>query len=310
MVVGNQRARAAEALRSVLAQDEIGGTEVILVDLGDADQPPLAGSDHPSVHLLWMAAGTSYGQARAEAVRRARGDVVAFLEEHCRVAPGWLGALTARLDGGPWVAVGPRVVSGNPGSGFSDAMGLINYGAWTGPQTAREMDMLPGNNSAYRRQALLDFEPDLSRLLMADTVLQWRLAEDGGRLCVEPEATLAHRYPTGLWSAAKGEYLYHVCFADVRAQSFGWTVPMRLAYAAGSVLIPWLRLARMMRAYRDLEAGVIVRKNLVGVFLLLSAAVAGQAVGVLFGSRGSERRFTEFELNEPRPTREEAAARR
>jgi cellulose synthase/poly-beta-1,6-N-acetylglucosamine synthase-like glycosyltransferase len=189
-------------------------------------------------------------------------------------------------------------------------MGLINYGAWTEAQMARETDMLPGNNSAYRRQALLDLGPELGRLLLADTVLQWRLMEEGGRLFMEPQAILSHRYPTSLWSAAKGEYLYHVCFADVRARSFGWSWPMRLVYAAGSFLIPWLRLARMLKASRESESGGVLRRNVLGVLLLLCAAVVGQAVGVLVGSRGTERRFTDYELNEPRPTRGEDASRR
>jgi cellulose synthase/poly-beta-1,6-N-acetylglucosamine synthase-like glycosyltransferase len=189
-------------------------------------------------------------------------------------------------------------------------MGMINYGPWTGKQTAREADMLPGNNSAYRRSALLELGSELDRLLLADTVLQWRLIENGGRLFVEPGAVLAHRYPTSLWSAAKGEYLYHVCFADIRAGSFGWPTWLRAAYVAGSALIPWLRLARMLTGTRDAVTGRLLRRNVVGVVVLLAAAVVGQAVGVLFGSRGTERRFTDYELNEPRPTRDEVSSGR
>jgi predicted dehydrogenase/GT2 family glycosyltransferase len=309
MVAGNRRRRAAAALRSVLEQDGMEEAEVLLVDLGAPGQPALEGSNHPSVRQLPFGGDASYGKARAEAVRRARGEVVAFLEEHTRVSAGWLRALRARFVQGPWVAVGPRVVSGNPNSGFSDAMGLINYGAWTGPQTAREVDMLPGNNSAYRREALLALGPELDRLLLADTVLQWRLIEEAGRLYVEPDAVLAHRYPTSLWSAAKGEYLYHVCFSDVRARTFGWTATMRLVYLAGSLLIPWLRLARMLKSTRESESGRVVRRNLLGVLYLLSAAVVGQVVGLIAGSRGTELLFTDYELNESRPTREETARR-
>jgi len=170
--------------------------------------------------------------------------------------------------------------------------------------------MLPGNNSAYRRQALLDLDPELNRLLLADTVLQWRLSEEGGRLFAEPKAVLAHRYPTTLLSAAKGEYLYHVCFADVRARSFEWPWSMRIAYAAGSLLIPWVRLVRMLRTTKETENAELLRKNVFGVLYLLYAAVLGQAVGALFGSRGTELRFSNYELNEPRPTRDELASRR
>jgi predicted dehydrogenase len=305
LVVGDQRRRAAMALETVLQQDGIDRVEVLLVDVGAMKHPPLHGSSHPRVQAVRIGGHPSYGQVRAEAVHRASGEVIVFLEEHTRASPGWLRALLDSFSTGPWVAVGPRVVSGNPGIGFSDPMGLINYGDWTGPQTARETDMLPGNNSAYRRRALIELGPELGPLLLADTVLQWRLAEDGGRLFLEPKAVLAHRYPTTLWSAAKGEYLYHVGFAGVRAESFGWPWSLRLGYAAGSLFIPWIRLARMLRARPDSQNREVLRRNILGVLSLLYAAVLGQAAGALFGSRAAEIRFTDYELNEPRPMRGE-----
>jgi hypothetical protein len=300
VVVGDRRERAAAALTSILRQEGIDRAEVLLIDLGAEALPPLAGSSHPSVRMERLGGIRPYGQVRAEAVRRARGRSVFFMEEHCLAHPGWLRSLLERLAEGPWAAVGPRVVSGNPGVGLSDAMGMINYGKWTGSQAARESDMLPGNNSAYRRKDLLDLGPQLESLMLADTVLQWRLMDEGGRLFVEPGAVVSHRYPTTLWSASKGEFLYHVGFAGARAESFDWPWPLRLVYAAASPVIPLARLFRMSRSQPEL-----VRRNLAGVVVLLYAAVFGQALGAMLGSRAVELRFTDYELNEPRPVRGE-----
>jgi hypothetical protein len=49
--------------------------------------------------------------------------------------------LAARLVGAVDSALGRRGSEGrerNPGIGFSDAMGMINYGDWTGSQEPRE----------------------------------------------------------------------------------------------------------------------------------------------------------------------------
>jgi cellulose synthase/poly-beta-1,6-N-acetylglucosamine synthase-like glycosyltransferase len=226
---------------------------------------------------------------------------VVFLEEHCRTSPGWLEAILQAFSDGPWVAVGPRVVSANPGAGFSDAMSMINYGDWAGGHhRAREVDMLPGNNSAYLREALLALDDALDTLLLSDTVLQWRLSEEGGRLFFEPQAVVAHRYPTTLWSAAKGEYLYHVGFGGARAESFGWPWPLRFGYALASPAVALLRLGRLLRGKGDPANVQQTRRNLLAVLALMSAAVLGQAAGVIFGPRAAQSRFTDYELNESR----------
>jgi cellulose synthase/poly-beta-1,6-N-acetylglucosamine synthase-like glycosyltransferase len=226
---------------------------------------------------------------------------VAFLEEHSRALPGWL-AETLRAFRGPWAAVGPRVISANPNMGFTNAMGKINYGEWSAAQAAREAKMLPGNNSAYRRQALIDLGDQLPDLLMTDTVLQARLMALGGRLFLAPSAVVAHRYPVTLWSAAKGEYLYHIGFAGVRAAVFEWSWVRRLGYAAASVVIPWLRLGRLVRGG---SLRLADGRLFLGTVFLLHAAVLGQAVGVVAGTRHAALRFTDYELNEPRPATED-----
>lgn len=306
LVVGRRRGRSSRALQSVLEQEGIERAEVILVDMGPEGSPPLAGSDHPAVKVVRCETMLPFGVARAEAAKMASSPIVAFLEEHSRALPGWL-TETLRAFRGPWSAVGPRVVSANPNMGFTDAMGKINYGEWSSAQAAHEAKMLPGNNSAYRRQALIDLGDQLPDLLMTDTVLQARLMALGGRLFLAPSAVVAHRYPVTLWSAAKGEYLYHIGFAGVRADVFEWSGLRRLGYAAASVVIPWLRLGRLVRGGKLRPAD---GRLFLGTILLLHAAVFGQAVGVLLGMRHAALRFTDYELNEPRPARDDPPGER
>src|SRR5258706_1299428 len=77
LIVGDQRARAALALRSLLAQSGIEEAEIILFDYGSRpDMPPLPGSEHPQVRVIRRLERKPYGVSCAEGARLARGRYV------------------------------------------------------------------------------------------------------------------------------------------------------------------------------------------------------------------------------------------
>lgn len=302
MVVGNRRSRSARALRSALAQEGIEQHEVILIDASEPGTPPLEGSDHPVVRPLRVERPGSFGQLRAEGVKLAEGDIIAFMEDHIEARSGWLKAILRAFEG-PWAAVGAEVHNANEGVGFSNAIGAINYGLWAPPLQRGEAALLAGNNTAYRRQILLQYEAHLDRLLMSDTVLQWLLKQDGHRLLAEPDMAIDHLNPTTVGSAARAEFLYHWCFVTVRAETFSWSAAKRLANALLSPVIPWVRLLRMARfAWKkgSYEWRTFLR-NALNTALMVHVAVAGQLAGLVLGERDSSARFTDFEINGVRP---------
>ena len=103
--------------------------------------------------------GSTIGVARATAARAARGQLVAYVEDHCYAEPGWASVLCARADEG-WSAVGYGFRNANPGTAASRAMALMEYGDWVvpSPRSAHPTLMLAGNNIAYSREALLGLE--------------------------------------------------------------------------------------------------------------------------------------------------------
>lgn len=306
LVVGDRRHRSSRALRSALAQGGIDRAELVLVDAGSPEVPPLPGSDDERVSVLRPALSMGFGALKAAGVRRARAPIVAFMEDHVELRPGWLeGILQAAGD--PWSALGAEVHNANPGVGLGDVVGLINYGLWSPPLARGEMEMLAGNNSIYRRELLLQRGEQLEKLLTSDTVLQMWLAKEGHRLLAEPSISISHRNPTTLLSSVKAEFLYHWCFAAVRAEVMEWSLAKRIAYLLGSPLIPWLRLYRLYRLLRErfqLPLHQTLRTLLVGV-ILLHASVVAQAGGLVFGVGRMEALFTDFELNGRRPMADE-----
>ena len=302
LVVGTQRARAGAALESLLAQEGIERTEVLLFDRAEG-VPDLPGSDHPSVRMHRVPPDAIFSTVRTTAVHMARAPYVGFLEEHCRARPGWIAALL-RAHQGPWAAVGSEVHHGNGSFSISRLIGLMNYYPWLAPTTSGVREMLPGHNSSFQREVLLSYGDDLERLLRADVSLFQQLIADGHRLYLESGAKFEHINETSLRSIVKGYFFWHRGYGVERARVGGWSPARRALYVAATPLIPFYfvmkLLIRLSKVRPDLVAEALIGTPKILVAQLASAS--GQAIGLVFGPGDTEAKFTDYELNEPRKT--------
>lgn len=301
LVIGERRDRAVDCLRSVLAQDAIGRMEVLILDCAPGDPPPLPGSEHPAVRAVKLPPDTLFSAAKTLGVRTASAPVVAFVEEHCRVHPGWAEALIAAHQG-PWAGVGAEVHNGNPGVAVSRRIAFLNYHPWMPPAPRAEFDMLPGHNSSFKREVLLSYGDDLEELLRAEIVLHQRLHRDGHRLLLEPRARFSHINESTFASAARGRFLWNRCYAPLRARTFGWSRGRRLFYVAATPLIPFYSLVRIFLslARRDPRTLPAALASAPFLWALQLVSVVGHSMGLLFGAGDAEAHFSLYEMNEPR----------
>ena len=301
IVPGNQRHRAARSLASVLDQDGIERAEVVLLDAANDGSPPLPRSDEAPVRLFPRPERGTYGELRSEGARLARAPIVAFIEEHALALPGWLAAIEESLASGEFCGASGEVHPLNPGSGISDAVGLMNYARWLPPLTERgPSTLVVGHNSAYRRDDLLAFGDDLERLLSCEVVLQWQLGARGRRFLINPEIRLAHLNETTLASICKGYYLWNVSFGAEWAHQERWSTSRRAAQAVG---IPWWVIRRTVDVARTARAPQhrhTLRRHLPVVIVSQFSAALGLAVGAVRGDRGEARRFSNYELDQDR----------
>jgi hypothetical protein len=133
----------------------------------------------------------SIAEGNAAGVRQASAPVVALAEDHSYLDPSWAAALI-EAHRHAWAAVGPAVHNANPKSVTSWADFLIAYGPWSEPVTAGEVEHLPGHNSSYKREILLDYGPGLEAMLGAESILHWDLRAREYRLFLAPKAKIAH----------------------------------------------------------------------------------------------------------------------
>lgn len=298
LVIGEQRQRGVECLRSLLGQNNIARLEILLVDSSPTGTPDLEGSQHPAVRVLRLPSETPFGQQRAQGVHQARAPIVAFIEEHCLVLPGYAEALLEAYQG-PWAGVCGEMLNWNAGDGFSDAIYLMGFAAWhPGHPAGVEMDQLVVNNSSYRRDLLLAFGADLPHLLLAEPVLQWQLLSAGQRLFMQPRARFTHTHETSPMGLV-AYFHWHRAFGYWRAHDFQWSQGKRWLHVLAAPAIPWLRLARLgvylLRARPTRLWSFFTNSPI--ILLAQYAAACGQAAGLMFGLGQAEARFTHFELN-------------
>lgn len=301
LMADRRRRRAERVLRSVLDQSVIDRLEVLLFDFGHQACPPVPGSDHPAVTVIPMTYPSSIGAVRLEGLRRADAPVVAFLEEHTMALPGWAEALLEAFASDDWAGVGAEVHALNPGR-LGDALFQMNYPDFTAPARRGSRSILQGNNSAYRRDAVLNLGGDLLDLLEIESLLNVRLTERGYRLALEPDARFAHANEHILLTFLEGDYIFSRLFGALRSEAQGWSFAERWKRVLGAPLIPFVRVARLLRrtvAGRP-ELLPLLIPALPAMFAAEVASVSGQTMGLLFGEGQSRQKFLFYELNAPR----------
>lgn len=241
--------------------------------------------------------------ARAEGIRAAKAPLVALTEDHCYPEPEWAAALVKAHEG-PWAAVGPVIGNANPASMTSWANLLVEYGPWLDPMQAGEVDHLPGHNSSYKREMLLQYGPTLEVMLEAESTLHWDLRDKGARLYLEPAAKARHLSYSraSFWLQLR----FHAgrVFAAARARS--WPARHRILYVLGGPLIPWVRLWRIVR---ELRRPGRPRHLLPGILPSLIAGLLidglGEMLGYASGAGDSLDKVTDAEFDRARYLTEE-----
>jgi hypothetical protein len=237
---------------------------------------------------------TSTARARAAGVRAARAPVVAFAEDHAFPSAGWAEALLARHAGG-WAAVAPVMANANPRAAVSWANLLVEYAPWMEGAPGGEREHLPGHNGSYKRDVLLRYGDRLEAMLDAESILHWDLRARGHKLYLEPRARTLHLNFTAALPSCVLRFNGGRLFASARAR--GWPLAKRLAFVAGSPLIPFVRFARVARSLPKTDRP---RGTLPAVFVALVCDGAGELVGYALGAGRAMEKLSDMEFHRHR----------
>jgi hypothetical protein len=235
----------------------------------------------------------SVAQAKAVGIRCATAPVVVMTEDHSLPDPGWAQALID-AHGQGWAAVGPAMRNGNPETLTSWADFIIGYGPWFNPLNAGEVDDLPGHNSSYKRDLLLDYKDRLEEMLAAESTLHQELRARGHRLYLEPAATTFHSNFT-----EPSRWIPYLCYSGrlfAAQRAYSWPLLRRTAYSAGASLIPLIRLRRLVPGIRRSRPDLLPRVLAPLLFALVVDA-AGQWLGYTFGAGQAAEKLARLEFH-------------
>ena len=196
-------AACLDALRAQDAEAKGHAYEIVIVD--DGSEPPadvsLAEESGQAVAVRFLRqenAGPAV--ARNRGARAARGAVLAFTDDDCRPAPGWLSAMIAASEAAPTALLGGRTVNGETRNIYAAAsQDLISY------LDAEDRQYFASNNIACRREAfdaLGGFADGFPLAGGEDRDLGLRWGASGRPIASVPGAVVAHHHaltPRGFW---------------------------------------------------------------------------------------------------------------
>lgn len=200
----------AACLESLLRLDPA-ADEIIVVDNGSTDGTLAILDRYRDVLCVVREARVGSAAARNAGVRQARGQIIAFTDADCMVAPDWLGAIRAPLSDDRIGVVGGRNLS-PPGANRISRYGEHVFDQAFAIHTSQPPFVI-SMNWASRRDLLVAcglFDPTLPRA--HDVEFAYRIWRAGYTLHYAPEAIVYHHNPDSWRRLVRQGFLhgYHV----------------------------------------------------------------------------------------------------
>jgi len=236
---------------------------------------------------------TSIARGYAAGIRQASAPVVALTQDHA-FPDTKLAELFIAAHKQHWAAVGPRMGNGNPGTTISWTDFYIAYGEWAHPASSGAVRHLPGHNSSYKRDILIEYGDELEDLLEAESVLHRRLISQGYELMLESGTCTLHvNYAT--WSSwMRKRYYQGRQFMSTWAKSWSWA--HRLLFMFATPLIVCLRLWRVQRHILHEETFRFLICLTPALLAALSAEGVGHILGCAAGAGDCTEKMAKYEF--------------
>lgn len=294
VVADNYRERTQRLLRGLLDQDVADQIRVMVFDRADDAKPDLPEFGDPKVFYEAVNKTLTLGQLQKNATLTTTTEIIAFIEEHVTVPPGWARE-SLRLHAQGYTGVTGSFDAGNPRHRTARVIFSITYGSYLLPSGAGETTQMPGDNSSFIRSKLLKYEDDLEVLFNNDTLLMWRLIGDGEKL-YRANFKLKHWNEDRFWDGWIALFWWNQMYICNRVALEKWGMLHRVARFLAT---PLAACVRSFKSYRQARRNGLEMKQFFAdlplLFLYHTGSVLGIATGLLLGPQQSEIKFTECE---------------
>jgi hypothetical protein len=297
MIAGEQRRRAERCLQHLLAQTALPDIDILVIDV-NPDDGAFRGADHPAVRYEHRPDLRFYCDVQAAIVRQAGSELLAFIEDHCYAAPGWAAAILKTFENPRVSAVNYTFVNAAVDSYRSRAILMAEYGHWMVPHPGGPVRICSSTNLAYRRDVLLRCLGDHPTIFEAEFLIHRTIHDANGEIHVSPGATVAHESWQTVREACLANGANKRTLAARRVERGGWSLPLRVVWGAGMVLMPPLFIARLAWAMRRRPRlwGRLL-ESLPILVLLYAYCAWSEMLGYVLGPGTSREEFRARELS-------------
>ena len=186
--------------------------EIIVVDDASTDETPQIAANFP-VHLLTLRQNKQAPYCRNLAARKARGDILAFIDSDCLAAPLWVRELVPAFKDPVIGAVGGAVGSYYNTRGldrYEKVQSSLNMGSWPRRSTkTNPFFYLPSCNLLVRRTLFLSLKGFNKKLVVGEDVdLCWRICDREFDIEYRPVGKIYHKHRNRLRSFCARRFDY------------------------------------------------------------------------------------------------------
>jgi mycofactocin system glycosyltransferase len=235
--------------------------EIIVVDDASTDETPKIAANFP-VRLIELKQNKQAPYCRNLAARKARGDILAFIDSDCLAAPLWLRELVPAFNEPVIGAVGGAVDSYYDTKGldrYEKVQSSLNMGSW--PQRSTKTNpffYLPTCNLLVRRTLFLSLEGFNEDLVVGEDVdLCWRICNREFDIEYRPVGKVYHKHRNRLRSFCARRFDYGT--SEPMLQRLHPEKSKQLVFApAASVFWSIVILALIVKSAPLLASGAII----------------------------------------------------
>lgn len=230
-------------LEALSNQAGISEAEIIVVDSSDDKTAETIEKRFPAVNLQHFDTPLTVPELRGRGIAIASGAIIVILDPYAIVEEGWLTAVRQAHQQFPNWIIGGTVDLYEPAdrSLLDWAIYINEYGMFMPPMETAEMEILPGSNISYKRQALYDGDRPRWPVFWK-TFVNWEAEAAGSPLRLFPEMAVKLYKPIPFGEFFRTRFDHGRCFAGMRVEEASQR--QRLFRALTGPFIPFILLWR------------------------------------------------------------------
>jgi hypothetical protein len=242
VVIGAQNAKSTicQCLDSVLAQLHGLSAEVLVADSSTDGTDQIVEANYPSVLLLRTQHGNLVPHLWGLGMERANARVIALTTAHCIPDKNWIAQLLSDIaERREFDGIGGPVSAPQGGPAKDWAVYFSRYSAFMPPSKAGAVADIPGDNAAYRKEAL-DQCWENRQSGFWETLFHNSLRKAGRQLYMSPQMGVALGHTDSGWDYFWVRFRHGVHYGATRPNNTGVLRLVRIC--AAPILVPYLVL--------------------------------------------------------------------